>query len=418
MFCESKRAVLDHLFYVTRGYVNQFGAVTKFRSLLLASNRRIARNALARWFKLACDPIMLMHQNEQIPKFYAPRIQGAQEFARGFENYMNEQSAALTKFVALDRMWGHVHRLWRKDMKLRFIQWRDAVIAKNRAIKTLDHFFTKNRRYRQSQVIAKWRHYVLDQDFHIKMHGVVVQLACAKLQQGVFFEWRIWAAEHKRKRHDRMRRVFKNLKVATQRRMYLRKLGGSALLFNKVSDGNVRKACFDALRQNKEEEILRMMKTKLDDDTQPAIRRLASELDLASRKDFRDVRMRCMNALMNPCGRQISMYFNHWRMVTRNDGIALNHDFKVKLVKLFRGKLAQAFDLWKKGRSHKAIVMQMEVMEEFQANNIEMETEDRKIAQKIKVKDESMRAVSSKHIKKLMAHAFQRHLRHHFLKWA
>ena len=43
----------------------------------------------------------------------------------------------------------------------------------------------------------------------------------------------------------------------------------------------------------------------------------------------------------------------------------LNNDFKVKLVKLFRGKLQQAFNLWKKGRSHKAIVMQMEVMEEF-----------------------------------------------------
>lgn len=43
----------------------------------------------------------------------------------------------------------------------------------------------------------------------------------------------------------------------------------------------------------------------------------------------------------------------------------MNKDFKVKLIKLFRGKLEQAFNLWKKGRSHKAIVMQMEVMEEF-----------------------------------------------------
>ena len=92
-----------------------------------------------------------------------------------------------------------------------------------------------------------------------------------KLKQAVFFEWRIWQSEHKRKRHDRMRRVFKNLKVATQRRKYLRNLGAVAFGFNKASGGNILRACFNALRQNKEEEILHMMKIKLDEDTAPAI---------------------------------------------------------------------------------------------------------------------------------------------------
>ena len=78
----------------------------------------------------------------------------------------------------------------------------------------------------------------------------------------------------------------------------------------------------------------------------------------------------------------------------------------MKLIRLYRGKLEKAFALWKKGRSHKAITMQMEVMEEFQSNNIEMETENRKIAQKIRQKDESMKSVSSKHVKKLMTQAF------------
>lgn len=111
-----------------------------------------------------------------------------------------------------------------------------------------------------------------------------------------------------------MRRVLKNLKVATERRKYLRRLGASALGFNKVSDGNILKHCFDALRQNKQEEILHMMKTKLDDETKPAIQMLSKELDVAQRKDFHDMRMRCMKALMNPMGRQISMYFTHWKM--------------------------------------------------------------------------------------------------------
>ena len=87
--------------------------------------------------------------NQELPRFYQPKIQGATEFAKGFENFMVEQEIGLTKHIALDRAWGHLHRLWRKWMKLRFNQWRDNVIAQNCAVKTMDYFFTKNRRYRQ-----------------------------------------------------------------------------------------------------------------------------------------------------------------------------------------------------------------------------------------------------------------------------
>lgn len=75
---------------------------------------------------------------------------------------MTEQQTNLTKYVKIDRMWGHIHRLWKKWMKLRFIQWRDNVIAKNQAIKTFDYFFTKNRIYRITQVMTKWRHAIHD----------------------------------------------------------------------------------------------------------------------------------------------------------------------------------------------------------------------------------------------------------------
>lgn len=55
------------------------------------------------------------------------------------------------------------------------------------------------------------------------------------------------------------------------------------------------------------------MKAKLTEDTQPQIMKLKNEIDRDERKDDRSMRMRCMQALMNPCGRQISMYFNHWK---------------------------------------------------------------------------------------------------------
>ena len=96
------------------------------------------------------------------------------------------------------------------------------------------------------------------------------------------------------------------------------------------------------------------------------------------------------------------MYFDHWKRQACHDNIQLNQKFKVKLARLCRSKLQSAFNLWRKGRAHKAIIMQMEVMEEFQAAKVEMETHSREIEQKIKQKDESMKSVSSKHVKKLM----------------
>jgi len=76
------------MLWVTRGYVNQFGAIFRLRNLLLHKNHRMAKNALARWFKLACDPLMLVEQNKQIPEFFAKRHHDRLVFNREFELWM------------------------------------------------------------------------------------------------------------------------------------------------------------------------------------------------------------------------------------------------------------------------------------------------------------------------------------------
>ena len=45
-----------------------------------------------------------------------------------------------------------------------------------------------------------------------------------------------------------MRRVFKNLKVAVQRKQNFRKLAITSMGSKKVQNGNLMKACFDVLR--------------------------------------------------------------------------------------------------------------------------------------------------------------------------
>lgn len=59
-FDRTKKGAIDQTLWVTRGYVNQFGAIYRLRNLLLHRTRRQQKNALALWFKLACDPMMLL----------------------------------------------------------------------------------------------------------------------------------------------------------------------------------------------------------------------------------------------------------------------------------------------------------------------------------------------------------------------
>ena len=87
-FDRSKKSSIDQMLWVTRGYVSQFGAVYRLRCLMLHRNQRQAKNALARWFKLACDPPMLMKQNKEIPEFFSKFHTDRLVFNRDFEQWM------------------------------------------------------------------------------------------------------------------------------------------------------------------------------------------------------------------------------------------------------------------------------------------------------------------------------------------
>ena len=51
-------------------------------------NHKMAKGALIKWFKLACDPMMLLEQNKQIPEFFAKRHTERLVFSRDFEKWM------------------------------------------------------------------------------------------------------------------------------------------------------------------------------------------------------------------------------------------------------------------------------------------------------------------------------------------
>ena len=56
------------------GNYRKFGAIWKLRTMFLANNTKRKKNALSRWFKIACDPVALIRLNNKIPELYAANI--------------------------------------------------------------------------------------------------------------------------------------------------------------------------------------------------------------------------------------------------------------------------------------------------------------------------------------------------------
>ena len=62
--------------------------------------------------------------------------------------------------------------------------------------------------------------------------------------------------------------------------------------------------------------------------------------------------------------RQVAEYFNKWKGAQKRHSVMLNQNLRGKLIKRWQQQMRDAFDLWKKGKGHKDIVMaDMQIME-------------------------------------------------------
>lgn len=95
----------------------------------------------------------------------------------------------------------------------------------------------------------------------------------------------------------------------------------------------------------------------------------------------------------------------------------LDNDFKVKIIKLYKGKLSKAFNLWRVNRSAMVIEMQTMQFEDIQGQNAEVEAMVRENDVKIKAADRSCKNNGAKHIKKLVTAAYQRNMKAYLNRW-
>ena len=116
-------------------------------------------------------------------------------------------------------------------------------------------------------------------------------------------------------------------------------------------------------------------------------------------------------------GRLVSQYFQKWKQGAATKAVKLDNDFKVRLIKLYRQKLAQAFNLWRVNRSAMVIEMQTIEFEDIQATNRKIEEVCREADAQIKQVDRSSRGIGAKHIKKLVTAAYQRNMKAYLDRW-
>ena len=70
---------------------------------------------------------------------------------------------------------------------------------------------------------------------------------------------------------------------------------------------------------------------------------------------------RATSAFVTVFGRLVSQYFQKWKNTAMTKNVTINQTFKIKLIKLYRDKLAKAMNLWKVNKQ--ALTIDMQTME-------------------------------------------------------
>ena len=143
------------------------------------------------------------------------------------------------------------------------------------------------------------------------------------------------------------------------------------------------KACFDALRQSKEEEKHLLMVEALEGDCQPAIEALSKSVETKTNVAVRQSKSRGCHAVKAILYRRIGEYFNKWKDAQVHKKTKINDNLRARIIRRWQTVLRDAFDLWKKGRGHKDRVEQTMIITEMteQGNdmNQELDSPNKKI---------------------------------------
>ena len=145
------------------------------------------------------------------------------------------------KQVALRDAQTPIERFWRRVARSYFERWKRRLQKSSKGIEVIDRFLSKVRLRRQFHAYAKWKQFIIDQDFTVRLQGFSVMAATQRLEEQILFAWRSWAKASRFKRHQLMRKALRCMRVQLKRRKNLRSMTISALMFKKNCNKSIIK---------------------------------------------------------------------------------------------------------------------------------------------------------------------------------
>ena len=135
--------------------------------------------------------------------------------------YIKRKQEKLERKQKMVRCMKSLDSYWKRRMKVLYLCWRDQLIIKNEAIRTLYRFVSDRRIMKTQQAFQKWKNFKLDFEFNLRMHGLTVKICLKRLKTQLFYAWRTWARQQKTYKMSLKLRAFKNLRMNVTRRKQL-----------------------------------------------------------------------------------------------------------------------------------------------------------------------------------------------------
>ena len=129
----------------------------------------------------------------------------------------------------------------------------------------------------------------------------------------------------------------------------------TALKYKMNTNNNLLKQCFHALRQHKEDTKLSVMTEAFECNLTPENEELSKQIKKTEKQAVQHGRSRACKDIEKTLKIWLRGYFKRWKEATQYKNIGMGKDLKDKIIRRFRQRLQDAFNLWKHGNSNKKI---------------------------------------------------------------
>lgn len=163
----------------------------------------------------------------------------------------------------------------------------------------------------------------------------------------MFQNFKMQSFDQKRKRLNIMFHYMKYWKDYINYRKFMMGAQVQALHFTQSMDFSLLKSCFDAIRQNKEEEKYSQVDYELNTVEKPMVQELSQNLQEKTMERDQKAAQKAGNVMCKLANKGIYQYFDKWRTINQQFKEVPQTKMKGRIIKAYYDKIRLAFNRWK-----------------------------------------------------------------------